>query len=170
MTYLEWLIDLVSEDDYHRYSYQKLFSLMLDKEFDWFIKNDGNRAIDGEELRDLYFKETGLDSCKDGPCSVMEMFVALAIRCEMDIMYDPSEGDRTSMWFWIMMENLELDDLDDNTFSYEIAEDILDTFLSRRYCKDGYRGPFYVSNSKVDLRKVELWYQLNYYLQENFPI
>lgn len=170
MKYLDWLLDHVCEDDYHRYSYQKLFSLMFDKPFEWFVKNDGNRAIDGEELRDQYFYETGLDSCKDGPCSILEMFVALAIRCENDIMYDPDLGDRTYIWFWTMMENLELDDLDDNSFSYEIAEDILDMFLSRQYCKDGYRGPFYINHCRVDLRKVELWYQLNYYLQENFPI
>ena len=143
---------------------------MFERPFEWFVKNDCNRASDGEELRDRYFHEIGLDSAKDGPCSILEMFVALAIRCEVDIMYDPDAGDRTPMWFWIMMENMELDDLDDNSFSYEIANDILDMFLSRTYCRDGYRGPFYISNCRRDLRKVELWYQLNYYLQENFPI
>ena len=33
-------------------------------------------------------------------CSVLEMMIALAIRCEEHIMDDPDVGNRTGQWFW----------------------------------------------------------------------
>ena len=104
---------------------------MFDRSFRWFIKNDVNRASDGVYLRQLYFDEMGVDSGKDGPCSILEMFVALAIRCENELMYDPDEGDRTSEWFWIMMDNMGLSSLSDNNFSYEETDEILDDFKKK---------------------------------------
>lgn len=169
MTYLDWLADCVC-DDIQRASYQKLFSLMFDRPYYWFIDNDINRASDGENLRNIFANEAGVDSCKDGPCSVLEMFVALAIRCENELMYDPDTEDKTGEWFWIMMENLGLDQMTDDNFSYDFVDDALDSFMDRTYCKDGNGGPFYIPGCRVDLRKTELWYQLNYYLQVNFPI
>ena len=105
---------------------------------------------------------------KQGPCSVLEMLIALAIGCENYIMYDPDEGDRTDIWFWGMIENLGLDALDDWAFNYEEFNAIIRRFLDRKYDKDGYGGPFFIENFERDMRKLELWYQLNYYLKSRF--
>lgn len=163
MIYFDWLVECVC-DDVQRVHFQRLFSYLYNREFTWFVKNDVNRLEDGLELRRLFERETGGGCEKRGPCSVLEVLVALAIRCENDIMYDPEEGDRTHLWFWVMMENLGLDKMSDNEFSYELTEEIVDIFLDRRYSSDGHDGPFYVPGCRIDMTKTELWYQLNYYL------
>ena len=42
------------------------------------------------------------------PCSVLEMMIALSMRCEEQIMDDPDIGNRTGQWFWDMIDNLGL--------------------------------------------------------------
>lgn len=169
ISYLDWLTENVC-DQIQSISYQKLFSYLYDRPFYWFIERDGNRAADGFALRKTYEQETGAVCEMRGSCSVLEVLIGLARRCEEQLMYDPDEGDRTDEWFWIMMENMGLDEENDNAFSYDYVEEIVERFLDRTYCKDGYGGPFYVQGSTIDMRKTELWYQLNYFLQVNFPI
>lgn len=169
MTYFDWLSECVC-DECQKVNYQKLFSLMFEMPFYSFVDNDKNRAIDGENLRHLYFLEVGLDADKDGQCSILEMLVGLSIRCENELMYEPDKGDRTADWFWMMMDNLGLSEFDDYGFREKTAWHILNRMVEREYERDGYGGPFYIPGCRVDLRKVELWYQLNYYLQENYPI
>ena len=81
-------------------------------EFYWFddIIMDRNRAMDGLKLRHED-KNAGYSV----NCSVLEMLIGMAIRCERDIMHVNGAGDRTIEWFWIMIGNLGLDnpDLDD---------------------------------------------------------
>ena len=103
------------------------------------------------------------------PCSVLEMMLALSIRCEEHIMDDPEIGNRTGEWFWIMIVNLGLGSMDDTRYDEEYVDDILDKFLNREYDADGTGGLFPVRNpryAQYDLRNVDIWYQLNWYLQE----
>lgn len=126
--------------------------------------------MDGLELRDEYEDWSGEETEMDGPCSVLEMMVALAIRCEKELMYDPSKGDRTECWFWIMIDNLGLETMDDYDYDEDYCDYILERFLDRKYESDGYNGPFFVHNFNRDMREMELWYQLNFYLENNFPV
>ena len=169
MSYLDWLTEIVC-DKIQMLSYQKLFSYLYDRPFYWSVDHDKNRAADGYSLRRTYEVETGHICEKDDAASVLEVFIGLAMRCESELMYEPDEGNRTEEWFWIMLENLELDEMYDNRFDYDLVEEIVDSFLDRTYERDGFGGPFYVPGAKINMRKTELWYQLNYYLQENFPI
>ena len=169
MTYFEWLSEMVC-DSIQLITYQKLFSYLYDRPFYWSVNYDGNRAADGFALRAMYECKTGNPCEKTGACSVLEVLIGLSMACESDLMYDPEEGDRTPEWFWMMIENMGLDYMDDNMFNYDIVEEIVDSFLDRTYGTDGYGGPFYIPGIKVNMRDTELWYQLNYYLQENFPI
>ena len=168
MNYFGWLIFFICQDEIERESYHKIFKKMYETDFESFIKNDDNRASDGQSLRVLYEDETGLACEKNGPCSVLEMMVALAIQCENDIMYDPDEGDRTDVWFWEMMANLGLDQLDNTRYNEAKAKRILYILNARAYGTDGYGGPFYIKNFDGDMREIELWYQLNYWLDECF--
>lgn len=168
MTYLEWLSEMAIPDEQQRDGYQKLMLALYSEDFYWSVANDGNRAGDGEELRITYEDETGLFCDKKGPCSVLEMMLALAIDCENYIMYDPDEGNRTSVWFWSMIENLGLDILDDWSFNVDQFDKIMRVFLDRKYDKDGYGGPFFIDHFEKDMRKIELWYQLNYYLKSRY--
>lgn len=168
MTYLDWLSELGIPDEQQRISYQKLMLALYSEDFYWTVSNDGNRAEDGEQLRIIFEDETGLYCEKEGPCSVLEMMLALAISCENNIMYDPDEGDRTGIWFWEMIVNLGLEELDDWSFDLNRFDRIMQNFLGRRYSKDGYGGPFFIENFGKDMRKIELWYQLNFYLKAKY--
>ncbi len=83
-------------------------------------------------------------------------------------MHDPDEGDRTAIWFWEMMDNLRLTTQDDYQFDERFSNRVITKFLQRKYSPDGNGGPFYIPNCDQDLRKVELWYQMNYYIQDQF--
>lgn len=168
MTYLEWLSEQAIPNEEQRDSYQKLMLALYSEEFYWSVEHDENRAEDGEQLRSVYEDETGLYCEKDGPCSVLEMMLALAMDCEEFIMYDPDLGNRTSIWFWDMIDNLGLSALDDWSFNVDEFDRIMRVFLDRKYDRDGYGGPFFVEGFDKNMRKIELWYQLNYYLKSRY--
>ncbi len=132
-------------------------------------------CLDGWSLRSRFAYELGYsndhitDTMGDDPCSVLEMMIALALRCEEHIMDDIEYGDRTSQWFWTMIDNAGFGSLTDLNFNSREAEHIIDRVLNRKYGPCGEGGFFYIKNNcNVDLREVELWYQLNWYLDSYF--
>ena len=170
--YFEWLYDLVCKDRFigHK-SYLKLFENLNNKEFIYILDMDGNRAKDGIELRYLFACDYDRSNTKNiteyldsyGPCSVLEMLVALANRCEVQIMSDPEMGDRTGLWFWIMMDNLGLRSMDDKNFDPIYVDKVINRMMYRTYEKNGKGGLFMVDCDQ-DMRTVEIWYQLCWYL------
>jgi hypothetical protein len=92
------------------------------------------------------------------------MLVALALRCEENIMDDPDMGNRTGQWFWIMISNLGLGAMRDSRFNERRAEVVIDRLLSRDYEPDGEGGLFTVKGCKHDMRTVEIWHQMCWYL------
>lgn len=169
--YFEWLYDCVCKGRSHdKVSYIKLFEFLHRTRFIFTMPNDINRARDGVDLRyrfamindDEYIMEV-----LDGPCSVLEMMVALAIRCEETIMDDTRYGDRTGQWFWNMMSNIGIDYMTDDRFDIEVAEEKINIFLERRYEPNGKGGLFYIKGCADDLREFEIWTQLCWYL-DNF--
>ena len=144
-------------------------------EFTYSVPFDENRYEDGLSLRKRFAYELGYSNdhitniMGDDPCSVLEMMIALAIRCEEHIMDDIEYGDRTSQWFWTMIDNAGFGSLTDLNFNSREAEYIIDRVLNRKYGPCGEGGFFYIKNNcNVDLRGVELWYQLNWYLDSYF--
>jgi hypothetical protein len=91
------------------------------------------------------------------------MMIALAIRCE-DFMDNPSIGDRMPQWFWGMITSLGLGSMTDDNFDRDYIDDVIDVFLDRNYAPNGKGGLFTIRNCKDDLRYVEIWYQLCWYL------
>lgn len=170
--YLDWMYQLVVDDRYTGYSYHKLFDRLYNTEFTYIIPMDANRADDGVNLRYRFgcerrYKESTIRAyLDDRPCSVLEMMIALAVRCEEHIMDDPDIGNRTGQWFWNMIVNLGLGSMDDRKFDSDYVDGVLVTFLFRQYAKDGKGGLFTVKNYRRDMRNVEIWYQLCWYLNE----
>jgi hypothetical protein len=168
--YFEWMYQLVYNN--RRLSYRKLLSYLHNVEFIYIIGMDGNRAEDGIDLRYRFGYEQGYDSqtistfLDNRPCSVLEMLIALAIRCEEHIMDDPDIGNRTGQWFWNMIINLGLGSMDDSKFDENYVEDVVSRFLDRKYKRNGEGGLFTVEHFKNDLRTVEIWYQMCWYLDE----
>lgn len=169
--YFEWLYEGMCGNRYSKnISYRKLLEHLHNTNFRYTISNDKNRASDGIDLRYSFALSQG---CEDepelitdylkGPCSVFEMMVALAQRCE-SVMDDPKIGDRTGQWFWGMINNLGLGGMNDNRYDEQYVNDVIDTFLDREYKSNGKGGLFTIRNCEYDLREVEIWYQLCWYL------
>ena len=164
--YFEWIYDLVGGDRQSAYmSYRKLLMYLHDVEFRYINPRDEARFYDGIDLRRNYALDTRRDISEhlDGPCTMLEMMVALAIRCE-DIMDNPNFGDRTGQWFWGMIINLGLGSMTDNRFRMDEAEQIVEKFMNRRYTRDGKGGLFTVRDTQDDFRKLEIAHQMYRYL------
>ena len=166
--YFEWLLDLVCRTK-SKNMYTKLLMRLHNTEFRFSIRRDRNRAEDGEELRyrfaivhDYDVPTTVADLYK--PCSVLEMMIGLAIRCEEQIMDDTHYGDRTGQWFWNMIVNMGLGPMTDEMYDDDYVRMVLDRFLDRDYSPDGKGGLFRIRDCDVDLRTVEIWRQLLWYL------
>ena len=169
--YFEWMYEIVCSGRYAKEnSYRKLLEHLHELEFHYIISKDSNRAEDGEDLSYRVAYETYSSRDRDiivdylsRPCSVLEMMIALSIRCE-DIMDDPSIGDRTGQWFWKMIVNLGLGSMYDSRFNEEEVDEIIDIFLKREYEADGRGGLFRIRGCKYDLRKFEIWIQALWFL------
>lgn len=171
--YFNWLICQISQ---HRrtnlMSFDRLLSYLRDIEFQWILPRDQNRAINGQELRWRYVVEQHYDNDYAnfvlnelaGPCSILEMMVALALHCEEDIMDDPAYGNRAGQWFWNMIINLGLGSMTDSGFNQRYVDEVISRFLNREYDPDGKGGLFRIRNCEHDLRDVEIEYQLYWYI------
>lgn len=170
--YFLWLCDIVGTRDDYTY-YTCLLELLHNREFVWSIPLDANRAKDGQALRRRFADESGhtqrnVETILDSPCSVLEMLIALADRCETHIMSDDDIGDRTEEWFWTMIENLQLTSMENGYFDEEYSNHRIDILLDRTYEKNGSGGLFIINEKNVDMRKLEIWYQMQHYLNEKF--
>jgi hypothetical protein len=166
--YFEWLCELIDSKRFSRHvSYRKLLAHLHNIEFTWLVPHDDNRADDGIKLRrrfSLVNDDMTLQDYIQGPCSVLEMMVGLALRCEEWIMDDAQTGNRTGQWFWGMVHNLGLSPMTDSAFDRDHVDTVISTFLNREYEPDGRGGLFTVKHCKYDLRTVEIWCQLSWYL------
>lgn len=170
--YFEWLFDIVCGMRFAKeISFRKLLIHLHNTEFRYLIPKDENQAREGENLRHR-FALTQMPDAPEyeildilaGPCSVLEMMVALAIYCEEHIMDNPQIGNRTGQWFWNMVVNLGLGDQMDDRFDRRYVEGTLERFLDRKYEPNGQGGLFTIRNCRRDLRKVEIFHQLCWYL------
>jgi hypothetical protein len=169
--YFDWMYNLVcGEKRFKKVSYRKLLSYLNKVDFNYIYEMDGNRAEDGMDLRYRFGYENDIPDYEitahldDRPCSILEMMVALSVRCEENIMDNPDIGDRTGKWFWGMIESLGLYSMDDSCFDRSKADKIIHCFLSRDYKMNGEGGLFTIPNYRGDLRYVEIWYQAMWYL------
>lgn len=172
--YFRWMTHLVCDNGYERrLSWRKLFRLLHETEFIYILDMDANRADDGVDLRYRFAYEFDLNRDDVGlyldqrPCSILEMMVALAARCEEQIMDNPDDGNRTGKWFFEMIRSLGLIGMDDRYFDDDFILNILFRFMQREYEASGQGGLFTLRTPAWDMRKTEIWYQMMAYLEEN---
>ena len=165
--YFGVLCDLVGlHEPIEKCGYFELMYQLYRTEFYSILPNDDNRCTDGIRLRDKY----GFPAVNVG-CNLLEMLVALAVRCDEDILYSAEQGDRSKDWFWMMITNLGLNKFRDRSFGdawqYKDVEKIYLKFMNRKYTYDGKGGLFPLKGAKKDQREVEIWYQLASYVLEH---
>lgn len=167
--YFKWLCTPLLEK---KPDYWHLLRAMHNTVYRWSVPNDDNRGADGIKLRDEFveFKDYGIyewSILMQRPCTVLEMIIGVAIRIE-DFM---DSGDFTK-WFWEMTDNLELLSYTDDGYYHkggpEYVKQILTNLLDRNYQRNGNGGLFPLKNEKYDQRKIEIWYQMNSYLDEKY--
>ena len=177
--YFVWLCHRIELDTMYvefGKTYECLMDDLYSRRFYWSVEHDENRSTDGIDLRNKFADEFGysrgfwLDILPDY-CTVFEMLIALAIRCEENIMHDDDYGDRTYKWFWEMLHNLGVLLYDDENYDKRKVNEIIDIFLNREYQEDG-RGNIFVAQhltrGDTPLAHFDLWYQANFYFEENY--
>ena len=105
--------------------------------------------------------------------TIFEILVLLARKYE-EFAMKYGEPDHTATWFWLFITNCNLNIYEDLYFK-EHKEESLNKirewcaiFNNRTYGRDGTGSPFPLKHPPVkDMRKIELFYQLCYYYNEN---
>ena len=172
--YYDWLYKIVcGEWEPRNLSFHRLLMFLYNHDYTPACEMDISRVTDGLNLRYRFATEKNIpyvkiDSEFQGQaCSMLEMMVALAIRIEEHIMEDSSAGNRVGQWFWNMVVSLGLAAMDDQRFNEERANFIIDRFMARGYQPNGAGGLFTLSYPTEDMRRIDIWYQLMAYLNEN---
>ena len=97
------------------------------------------------------------------------MICALGIRIDNDIMATYYTGyDHGYFWIQKMLKNLNILQYDDLNFDEDAVRRKIDNFLQRRYSENGFGGLFYVPNSEKDMRSMNIWDQMCYYIYVNY--
>ena len=173
--YFLFLLDKIRSGVDSCQNYLELLRRLFKKEFYYTIDMDRNRAEDGKCLREEFlrvFELTDINEDLSGPCTVLEMFVGLAERCENDIVHEDLEGNRAPEWFWKWLDNLGLLKFTDETIVEWLPTGELDVclenWMERKFKKNGTGSPFPIhSDNRLDMRKEEIWRQMIYWLYEN---
>lgn len=183
--YFDWLYKKATRKT--KLSYVKLCKELHSKKFRWFVHNDDNRCEDGRALRDRFCELKQLDESHlevrhflKADCTVFEIMVALAQRMN-DITYDLNDtaNNKTHIFFMAMIENLGLTRFVDSygygngrfdPITEAHIDEILEVFLDRAYKPDGQGGlfPLKQKRHREDQSRVEIWYQMQNWLEENY--
>lgn len=174
--YFDWLCNIIGVENEHE-SFVLLANDLWNTEFVSLVPHDENRIGDVMQLRKQYLDEV---NCYDGwyldgfPCNMLEVLIALAGRMDFEISEPEDFSNHTAIFFWDMMRNLGLDRYADEVYvqngGMENVKKILKKMIWREYEGDGHGGLFPLCRPHEDQRKVELWYQMQEYLNENFSL
>lgn len=175
--YFEWLLMWV-ENSYepggagtHKLLLRKLYEM----EFYATLDRDNDRIRNGLDLRNRYSDECCIipwdDAERYSTCSVLEVMIAMCDDFEANVITNDIYGNRFGKWFWTMLENCGLTCITDaayNNDSDNYIAAVMRRICDRRYEANGDGGFFPLRHPRADMRNVDLWYQLQWYVTENF--
>lgn len=148
-------------------TYWCLCEQLYTKEFLWFIPNDDNRSKEGIELRKEFLQETGTEypghDWMNMSCSMFELLIGLSKRLSF------LDDREPKIWFWELVDNINLSYANDNIYNVDVethVDEVLNNVIWRLYNKNGSGGLFPLRHAQEDQRKIELWYQLSAYVNE----
>lgn len=176
--YYTWLFSLVDGNEEEYKDYKLMFRYLCSYKFFSSHPMDDNRAMDGAHLRNRFAEECGysyleVNDVMNGYCSVAEMLIALAMRIDSEVVGNQIKGNRQADWFWRMVKNLRLYPEFKgylNPSQVMKIDSILWTWLSRNFDEDGFGSIFPLRNPPGNERDTEIWYQMQAWVNENFPV
>lgn len=141
-------------------TYNELFHILHEREFQWTVPNDDNREKDALELRVEFFGEAGHEFRRG--ISILEIMIGLSRRLAF-----MTDGDARN-WAWQLIVNLGFDWMPDplTTRKQNKIIDALDALIWRQYQRNGMGGFFPLAYPVEDQTKVEIWYQMHAFLNE----
>ncbi len=178
--YFNWLVSVLPG----RKVFSMLYEFLYNISFKVILPRDNNRCEEAKGLRSEYFLECNCNVDMDLPANVLEVLLIIARRC--DDMVDSNIGYQG--WFSRFLKYLELVSFNnDNMYMittsgyYSSKHDkyferdepivsIIHNWMNRTYNYNGVGGIFPLKNPKEDQRKVELWYQMAQYIDENYEL
>lgn len=171
--YFAYLKSFIDGDSLEKIDYSMLLTTLFRREFVPTVYGDTDRSADGIMLRkkykdmddDPYDRYRG-DVLDGKPCSMLEMMVALSVKCEEGIAGEPGEFD-SARWFWGMIDSLGLSEMKDDDYSTFYVEHILDKFANHSYKRNGEGGLFRI-DGVGDVRKMSIWKQMCLYLDHQY--
>jgi len=156
-----------------RRQYEYLLNALNASVFHFSIPMDEDRMRDGIDLRYRFAIEGGYSNDEvskilthNRSCSILEMMVALSLKGDERILYDYETGTRADYIFKTMLESLQLLEMTNDRFNHGYVDYRIDRLLNHDYDYNGNGGLFTVENPRRDMRLVDIWYQMNWYLQK----
>lgn len=163
--YNQWLYSLVDLPR-HRHLLEHLHQT----EFEHFVPNDQNRALDGERLREVFIDTVlpqGGSYLPDSRCSVLEMLIGVAHHLEHQLAQGPDEMGVPGC-FETLLRNLDLYFLNDRNYNSRVVENRLRVLMNRTYNFNGKGGLFPLKYPNEDQRDIEIWWQMMGWLSEKY--
>jgi hypothetical protein len=156
--YFEWLISQINVQGTR--TFYDLFEVLFTIEFDWTVPHDKNRTQDGLDLRIEFFNGQKIRLNKRA--TVLEVIIALSRRLAF------IAGGRAEDWAWQLLTNLRLNKMTDPFTENKARKvnNILETLIWRQYREDGSGGFFPLNWPDQDQTQVEIWYQMQKYVNE----
>ena len=160
--YFDWLVSQVQIDGHLPRTYNGLFERMHETEFVWAIEGDDNRAQDAADLRGHFSGGRESRTPNIDGVTMLELLISLSRKVAFVAGGDPKD------WAWLLLTNLGLEQFHDPlTHHYEsVVDKILETVITRTYSENGRGGFFPLNNPNQDQTRIEIWQQLNAYVNE----
>lgn len=175
--YHDWVFkNIIESDQYDVYKYSKLMGYLQTKEFYYSYPMDANRVADANSLKVRFGQGLGISVNDRYFCewvnftkvTVFDVMAALALRVYEEVTWDFDPPIRQNDIFWIMIESMHLDRMNDNDFDLGEVIRRVENMLYRRFESDGDGGLFRVRGIQRNMREAEIWYQMQWWAASVF--
>lgn len=174
-TYFDWLWTDCFTNPHERKEYEGALRVLHEIPFYWTLWSDENRAGDALSFRQSDFlsfqpdldhlDQFWLGAWATAAPSVLEVLLGIARRWHLYF-----EGE-IAYYFQLLFRNLELDRYPGRVLTTAAATALrirVDEWMSRQFNPDGTGSPFPCRHVACDLRRVDIWGQMNAYSAEHF--
>lgn len=168
--YFHWLTSMTCGDSEIQ-EYSLLLMELFDIPFVSKMDMDNNMVENSKNLRENFLYENfagaklyNIYGGMDFECNILELLTYISLEIENTIMSNNQFGDRTSTWFWLMLDNLGLKKYDNLHFDQGKVDEILEKFVNKEYKKSGKGGLFYLNDHNFDARDLDIWRQAMIFL------